>query len=554
MIAFKHTSKTFIGIKKYEWNIAAMRLILSFLTLLLTFTNIAAQKNTISKYTNPIIYADYSDPDVIRVGKNYYMIASSFNSVPGLPILHSTNLVNWQLINYALPTLTPFDHYSKVQAGGGVWAPSIRYHNGEFYIYYPDPDFGIYLTKTKNIKGKWSEPILVQAGKGLIDPCPLWDNDGKCYLVHAYAGSRAGIKSILVIKEMDASGTKIIAEPVLVYDGHDSDPTIEGPKIYKRNGYYYILAPAGGVSNGWQLALRSKNIYGPYERNVVMQQGKTSINGPHQGAWITDTQGKDWFIHFQDKDAYGRIVHLQPMQWVNDFPVIGYDEDKDGTGEPVLNNVISTGVSEKIATNTILNCSDNFNNNKLGLQWQWQANPKEAWAYATSTGTLKMFSILEDTANKNLFYYPNILTQKFPADSFSATVKTSFHPSTKINNEKFGFIVLGTDYACISIVKSNIGNFIEYSVCTNADNNKANEKQIHHIAATSPEVYFKITVGQNATCNFSYSFNGIDFINIPETFIAKPGKWVGAKLGFFCSRKEKTNDSGWADIDWFRVE
>ncbi|WP_315817294.1 glycoside hydrolase 43 family protein [Paraflavitalea speifideaquila] len=278
-------------------------------------------------YKNPVINADYSDPDAIRVGDDYYLIASSFDAVPGLPILHSKDLVNWRIIGHALKRQPPFDHFSKTQHGNGVWAPAIRYHKGEFYIYYPDPDFGIYVTRAKSIQGPWTDPVLVEAGKGLIDPCPLWDEGGKVYLAHAYAGSRAGIKSLLVIKEMEATGTKVINEGVLVYDGHELDATIEGPKLYKHNGYYYIFAPAGGVSTGWQLVLRSKNIYGPYERKIVMEQGATPINGPHQGAWVQTPAGEDWFLHFQDKEAYGRVVHLQPMKWINNWPVIGVDKE-----------------------------------------------------------------------------------------------------------------------------------------------------------------------------------------------------------------------------------
>ncbi|HPH47090.1 MAG TPA: glycoside hydrolase 43 family protein, partial [Chryseolinea sp.] len=277
-------------------------------------------------YKNPILHADYSDPDAIRVGDDFYMTASSFDAVPGLPILHSKDLVNWKIIGHALKRQPPFEHFEETQHGNGVWAPSIRYHNDEFYIYYPDPDFGIYVTKAKKVEGPWSEPLLIESGKGLIDPCPLFDGD-KNYLVFAYAGSRAGIKSVIAIKQLNDAGDKTIDEGRIVYDGHQLDPTIEGPKFYKRNGYYYIFAPAGGVSTGWQLVLRSKNIYGPYERKVVMDQGKSSINGPHQGAWVDTSTGEDWFIHFQDKEAYGRVVHLQPMKWVNDWPVIGVDKD-----------------------------------------------------------------------------------------------------------------------------------------------------------------------------------------------------------------------------------
>ena len=284
------------------------------------------------KYKNPVIFADYSDPDVCRKGDDYYLVSSSFDAVPGLPILHSKDLVNWTIIGHALRRQPPYDHFSKPQHGNGAWAPAIRYYNNEFYIYYPDPDYGIYLVKAKDPAGPWTEPILVQPGKGLIDPCPLWDDNGRIYLVHAYAGSRAGIKSVLTINRMNEEGTKFIEEGVIVYDGHGIDPTVEGPKMYKKNGYYYIFAPAGGVSNGWQLVLRSKNIYGPYERRIVMAQGRTDINGPHQGAWIETPEDESWFIHFSDKGPYGRVVYLEPMKWINNWPVVGTNSNNDGTG------------------------------------------------------------------------------------------------------------------------------------------------------------------------------------------------------------------------------
>ncbi len=252
-------------------------------------------------YTNPIIHADYSDPDVCRVGEDYYMTASSFNCVPGLPLLHSKDLVNWELIGYALKEQLPADHFSIPHHGNGVWAPSIRHHNGEFYIFYGDPDFGIYMLKAKDINGPWSTPHLVKEGTGLIDPCPLWDDDGKAYLAHAFAGSRAGLKSVLVVHEMSEDAESLTGNAVMVFDGHNDHPTVEGAKFYKQDGYYYIFAPAGGVSTGWQLAMRSKNVFGPYEPKVVLEQGSTPINGPHQGAWVDTETGEHWFIHFQDK-------------------------------------------------------------------------------------------------------------------------------------------------------------------------------------------------------------------------------------------------------------
>src|SRR5882757_479455 len=135
---------------------------------------------------------------------------------------------------------------------------------------------------------------------------------------------------------MSPDGTKLLDDGTILIDGHKDDPTLEGPKLYKRLGYYYVFAPAGGVPTGWQVVFRSKNIYGPYERRVVLAQGKTAVNGPHQGAWVQTEEGEDWFLHFQDQGAYGRVVHLEPMHWRDGWPVIGEDSGQTGVGQPVL--------------------------------------------------------------------------------------------------------------------------------------------------------------------------------------------------------------------------
>ncbi len=503
-------------------------------------------------YKNPILHADYSDPDAIRVGDDYYMTASSFDAVPGLPILHSKDLVNWTLIGHALKRQPPFEHFSKTQHGNGVWAPSIRYHNNEFYIYYPDPDFGIYVTRAKDPKGLWSDPLLIEAGKGLIDPCPLFDDDGKNYLVYAYAGSRAGIKSVIAVKQLNAEGDKTLDEGRIVYDGHELDPTIEGPKFYKRNGYYYIFAPAGGVATGWQLVLRSKNVYGPYERKVVMDQGKTNINGPHQGAWVDTQTGEDWFIHFQDKETYGRVVHLQPMKWVNDWPVIGIDKDGDGKGEPVLvNKKPNVGKTYPIVTPAE---SDEFNTSDLGLQWQWQANPKATWAFMnTAKGTIRLYSAKIPDDAKNLWNVPNILMQKFPAEEFNVITKITFTPNAKLENEKVGFVVMGLSYAALTLKSTKEGIQLLHTVCKNADNgNPETENVLTKLEGST--VYFRVAVAKGGICSFSYSTDGKKFIKAGDPFTAEPGKWIGAKVGLYCTRTEQTNDSGFADVDWFRVE
>lgn len=523
---------------------------------------IAPQKPFVSKvwvadqgngtYKNPVLNADYSDPDAIRVGDDFYLISSSFEDIPGLPVLHSKDLVNWKLIGHALLKQPPYDVYAKTQHGAGVWAPAIRYHNNLFYIYYPDPDYGIYVVTAKNPAGPWSKPELVEAGRGLIDPCPLWDDDGQVYLVHAYAGSRAGVKSIAVVKKLSADGMKVIDEGKLVYDGHESDPTFEGPKFYKRNGWYYIFAPAGGVPTGWQLALRSRNIYGPYERRVVMAQGSSPTNGPHQGAWVNTQTGEDWFLHFQDKDAYGRVVHLQPMKWINDWPVMGTDKDGDGTGEPVLTyKKPNVGKTYPISTPPD---SDEFNSLELGKQWQWMGNPKTTWAFNhVAKGALRIYSDRIDSV-PNLWFAPNVLLQKFPADEFMATTKMTFVPNrSRIENEKAGLAIMGFSYANIALKSKKDAINLVYTLGKDADRGKAENENI--IAkANDSTIYLRVTVRKGGKCRFSYSWDGQNFTNAGDEFTAETGRWKGAKVGIFCTRQSQINDSGFADYDWFRVE
>ena len=533
---------------------------------LLTVFTAVAQKNYVSevwvsdlgngKYKNPVLYADYSDPDACRVGDDFYMTSSSFNCLPGLQILHSKDLVNWTIIGAAVPNaLSPIETPERPEHGNRVWAPAIRHHNGEFYIFWGDPDQGAFMVKAKDPKGPWSEPVLVKAGKGIIDTCPFWDEDGKVYMVHAYAGSRAGLKSVITICELNAEATKAITPSRIIFDGHEAHQTCEGPKMYKRNDYYYIFHPAGGVPTGWQTVLRSKNIWGPYEWKIVMAQGNTNINGPHQGAWVDTPDGKeDWFFHFQDKEAYGRVVHLQPMKWVDGWPVIGVDKDGDGCGSPVYSykkpNVGKTYSIETPAE------SDEFDSLELGLQWQWQANPKPIWYFCDGGNSLlRLYSYYTEN-QVNLWDVPNLLLQKFPTEDFTVTTKVSFAPSSKYTGERTGLVVMGADYAVLAIENRADGLILVQNVCRKADK-KGKEEENASVKLSDNTLFLRVKVKKDsekeAICSFSYSVDGKKFISLGENFTAKPGKWIGAKVGLFITRPKAVNDGGWVDIDWFRV-
>ncbi|QDA61659.1 glycoside hydrolase family 43 protein [Hymenobacter jejuensis] len=506
-------------------------------------------------YKNPVLNADYSDPDVVRVGSDYYLTASSFNASPGLPILHSKDLVNWRLIANALPRV-PNAMFDTPQHGFGVWAPCFRYHAKQFYIFWGDPDFGIYMIKAPNPAGPWSSPVLVQGGKGLIDPAPFWDDNGQAYLVHAWAGSRAGVNSLLTLHRLSPDGTRLLDEGRNVYSGHDSNHTTEGPKLYKRNGYYYIFAPAGGVATGWQLVLRSKDLYGPYEERVVLDQGKTNINGPHQGAWVTTPNGQeDWFLHFQDRGAYGRVLHLQPMRWKNDWPVIGEDPDSDGKGQPVL-TYRKPNVGHTYALGTPPE-NDEFNSDTLGQQWQWQANARVTWsALLRGQGFLRLFAVPVPKDATNLWPVPNLLLQKFPAADFTATTKVKLTLEWDVwQGKKAGLLIVGNDYAYLAVTKQAEGYRVAQMRCRDAPSGTP-EQVVAEQPLPGAEVQLRVQVsGPEATCRFSYSTDdGASFRPIGEPFVAKPDKWTGAKVGLFCAGTQpERRIGGYADVDWFRI-
>lgn len=512
-------------------------------------------------YTNPVINADYSDPDVCVAGEDYYLTASSFNCIPGLPVLHSKDLVNWEIVGHAVKELEPKLEFDKPSHGNGIWAPSIRYHNGEFYIYWGDPDYGVFMVKAKDPAGEWSKPLCVIPGKGLIDTTPLWDDDGRCYLVNAYANSRSRFASVIAIRELSADGTKPIGNPVIIYDGNGTESrTCEGPKIYKRDGWYWVMFPAGGVPTGFQVAMRSKSPFGPYESKVVLAQGKTKINGPHQGAWVHTKFGEDWFLHFQDKEAYGRVVHLQPVTWKDNWPVMGVDKDGDYCGEPVT-TYRKPKTSGKVQVVNPAE-SDEFSDARLGLQWQWHANYNETFGMPTAFGSYRIYTHKVSEKFQNLWEVPNLLLQKTPADKFTATTKIRF--TSKDQNQTGGLLMMGLDYS--GLVVKRVGNdfqLLQIS-CKSADKGKPQTEQliatlkptavdqIDYQPGTHIDIYMRMSVN-DGKMRFSYSLDGKKYTKCGTEFTMREGKWIGAKIGFVAYEPGQKTNRGWIDADWFRV-
>ncbi len=547
-----------------------------------------------ANYTNPVLHLDFSDPDVC-IGRDgrAYLTASSFGGLPGLPILVSDDLVNWTWTANALKE-HPFKSYGSPEHGNAVWAPAIRYRadKDEYVIYWGDPDRGVYRTAAKDPSGPWSAPRLVVAGKGLIDPCPLYDDDGRIYLVNAYAASRAGFNSVLTVRELDADETTAISEPVAVYDGiPDGNFTSEGPKFYKKDGAYWLFFPAGGVELGWQVVARSDSPMGAYEAKTVLARGKTDINGPHQGAWVhrtlKDGTTDDWFIHFRDKGAYGRIVHLEPMAWrTGEWPTMGEK------GEPVTTHAMPRSTAAKPIGRQLpwggLALDESFDGPFLGNAWHFLGKNDELTAWKRPNGTYRFYttrlksheakSFVSSKQEPRLWDTPNLCVQKFPAERFSAVLKARV--GAKEDKEEAGIIVQGRSSARFGLRSRTDGERYVFDVvltiAENADEYKPELKPI--VVATLPatvipaglraartaDVYLKVTVTPVAAegsdradpptpvCRFAWSTDGAAWQELSQTFNARNGKWIGATIGLYALHDPACKDRGWLDADDFR--
>lgn len=469
-----------------------------------------------------IIYADYSDPDVCEgASGDYWLTASSFQCTPGLPLLHSTDMTHWTLVNYALRQLDPQDHYADVRHGCGVWAPCIRKHGDTYYIYWGDPDYGIYMVKTHDPAAEWDAPVLVVSGKGMIDPSPLWDDDGRMYLVNGWANSRCGFNSVLTVRQLAGDGASAVSEPVLVYDGlAEGHHTIEGPKFYKRDGYYYILAPAGGVEKGYQLALRSKSIYGPYESKKVFDNG-----GIHQGGWAGDK-----FVCFQEREPYGRVLHLLDVEMRGGWPMMRRNADDKpqhlGYASP-------------------------------SLAYQWHSNYSQAYGFARQDGC-RIYGHYTDASFVNFWSVPNLYMRKFEAETFTDTISAVL--TANADGQQSGFIIMGRDYARLAF-ELNGGHFlVKYITCTDAD--KGGKEKTETLATVKArrfnagakdcytcKVRFMLVCRKGALCSLAYSIDGSPFKDTGHTFQAREGKWIGAKYGVF-SIAPDGQGRGWIDMSY----
>lgn len=499
-----------------------------------------------SLYRNPIIDADVPDPDAIRVGDSFYLVASSFHRAPGLPVFVSDDLVEWKRVGYALERNEPAAWFALPRRGGGVWAPSIRYHDGLFHVVYPDPDQGVFVVTAANPAGPWSPPWLLLAGLGIIDPCPLWDDDGRTYLVHGWARSRSGRKNVLTVVPVDAQLTKTTGPAVDVIDGDrlDGFTTLEGPKFYRRAGEYWIFAPAGGVATGWQTAFRSRSPYGPYEHRIVLSQGDTPVNGPHQGAWVEDGDGGDWFLHFQDRGVYGRVLHLQPMAWGEDgWPVMG-EAVAGGPAQPVVQHPSPRGSQQGLRT---LAHRDAFADGLPSADWQWEANPDPDAVFPPDAGHGGAGGLLLRGSPDagDLRTLPRVLSQPLPGQRSTASVDVELVDARR--GARAGIAVLGLAYVWAGVRRIDGGVEAVVAVREQED---ARERVLSRMPLGSPEVRVTLEVDADARVYVSVEA-GTARIEVDPQFRAVAGHWVGAAISLFAAHPHGADETvaRFADFD-----
>jgi beta-xylosidase len=284
-----------------------------------------------------------------------------------------------------------------------------------------------------------------------------------------------------------------------------------------------------------------------------LAQGKTNINGPHQGGWVHTKYGEDWFLHFQDKEAYGRVVHLNPVDWSSGWPIMGKK------GEPVA-TYKKPKVSEAFMVNPVE--SDEFNGPTLGKQWQWHANYDEKFGTATAFGTYRIYTYKLSEQWKNFWEVPNMLLQKTPADEFVVTTKIRF--TSKAEGQMGGLIMMGLDYSALVVKRVGQTFQLLQLTCKGADKGHAQTEQLLATLKPTAEdkidykpgihegIYLRLSVSHSKV-KFAYSPDGKSFKDCGEEFPMKEGKWIGAKFGYVCVESDSKCDRGWLDADWIRV-
>lgn len=499
-------------------------------------------------YTNPVIAADFPDPDVILVDDAYYMVTTTMFIFPGVTILKSKDLVNWEYCSNAVPRFdfSPcYDLDGCSRYGHGQWATSLKYNNGKFYLLFITLDEGGFICSAVKAEGPWE---IKKLPKGFYDPGLFFDDDGRIYVAHGY--------SKISMTELDENFAPK-GKDSLVFTG-DIRRGLEGSHVYKINGYYFLYCTYGGL-DGFQAALRSKNIYGPYEEKVVIRDTTHGVNfGIHQGALINTQTGEWWTMLFVDSGPFGRFPSLQPVTWVEGWPMVGIN----GKAVTIYKkpNVGKTYPIKILPTSDEFDPASGTGSTTLGMQWGWNHNPDSTkWSLIENPGYLRLRSVkIVDSLQKAR----NTLTQRmfaYYSDSLASIAAAKIDIGNMKEGDIAGLAVFQDPYAYIGIKKVNGKNYI---IMVN------NGKTIDSTAVKDSTIYLRgsafygsgaaplyggDTVPGSGNAFFSYSLDNKSFIKIGNELKMRFNLkiFTGNK---FCLFNYATKElGGYADFDWFRT-
>lgn len=506
------------------------------------FKNVSMSDMGNGRYKNPIVFADFPDPDVVRVGDTYYMATTTMHHFPGCTLLKSKDMVNWEYCAQPLEQLSAKDNYSLLNGQNayakGMWACAIAYHDGKFYIMINGNDAGGYVLSATDPEGKWEKKRIDRV---YYDPGMLFDN-GKVYVV-------CGTTTIRMC-ELDEDFNFIREKTLLT-----ADAMLEGCHLYKIGGYYYIYGTYGGWPSG-QTVLRSKDVFGPYEEKMLVEKWiDGQPNTVHQGALIETPSGEWWTILQQDLGALGRMPNLQPVRWQDGWPVIGdngvpytsYTKPATGTGSP------------RVALPT----NDNFRSYPIGMQWEWNHNPDDgAWSLFERPGWLRLKT--SGTADR-LTQARNMLTQRIyafhdnPSKASTGTVRLDVTHLQE--GDRAGICILQDPYAAIAVeVKDGRRQLVWWKDQLTANDGFTPMQKTQAVDIDSV-VYLRaaITYG-TGKAQFYYSLDNKTYRTLGYQTAMKYNLsvFVGARFGLFCYNSgegtEVNSGDGYADFDWFSTE
>ena len=523
----------------------------NYILLLLLFglqLPLSAQTDQQSKtFVNPVINADAPDVCVCRVGDTFYMVSTTMFLMPGVPIMRSKDLVNWEIISYVYEQRDETPNYSLLENksvyGRGQWATSLRYHNGKFYVMFAtnDPHMG-YIYSTTDPTGKWE---LVGKMNQFHDPSLFFDDDGRVYVFYG-TGDVQELKSDLTGPKPDGLKGKTFER------AQGERGLLEGTHAFKYNGKYYLMLITMGRLRS-EVCYRADKITGPWERKVILETNFDKRGGVGQGN-IVDTQDGRWFgMIFQDRGGVGRVPTLMPCRWIDGWPMLG---DENGNVPKVMEKPIQ-GYGP---VNPIVN-SDEFKGEKLALVWQWNHNPvNEAWSLKERPGYMRLKT---SRLCPNLFLAPNTLTQRTEGPKCSGIV--SIDVSKMKDGDIAGLSAFNGHAALLSVVMEGKNKFLTMSTnVVELDNNagklvkgvQAEEKE--RIPLNKNQVYLKMDFDYEQGKDFVYcyySLNNKDWTKIGSDFKARfdyQKLFIGTRFAIFNYATKQIG--GYIDVDFFRYK